>query len=180
MLIELILILARCTPNSPLSQAIFSRLPASTLAGLASVRVTRDFVAGAALTTAGALIRLATYKEMGKLFTFHLTIRGDAHKLITSGIYSVVRHPSYTGYWILASGATLMSFGRGSVFRECGWLSTPAGRVFCACYLFERISQSLHLVWRAQHEDEFLKKQFGEDWLAWARRTPCKFVPYVW
>jgi len=179
MLAEVILILARSTPQSPLSRAILSRLPPTTLAGLASVRLTRDHVLGAALLLAGALVRLATYKEMGKLFTFHLTIRED-HKLVTSGIYKYARHPSYTGFWMLALGTTLMTFGRGSVFRECGWLNTTSGRLFLAVYLFERISQAVHLVVRSNYEDEFLKSQFGQEWVDWARRTPYKFIPYVW
>ncbi|KAI0036119.1 hypothetical protein K488DRAFT_41801 [Vararia minispora EC-137] len=179
MLVEVILILARSTPSSPLSKAILSCLSPSALAGLTSVHVSRDFVVGSALVAGGALIRLAAYKEMGKLFTFHLTLR-ESHELVTSGIYSVTRHPSYTGYWILAAGATMMSFGRGSIFRECGWLNTTPGRLFYAVYLFERISQSLHLAWRSRHEDEFLKQQFGEEWVEWKRKTPYKFFPYVW
>ena len=156
MIVEIILILAYKTPNSPLSKAILSKLSPRTRAGLAVVGITREFLAGAVLSVAGALIRLATYKEMGKLFTFHLTLR-ESHKLITSGPYAYVRHPSYTGFWVLLTGTSLMSFGRGSVLKECGWLQTTFGRVCMACYLFERISQAIHLIPRSYYEDVCLK-----------------------
>lgn len=162
MMIEIVFILAYKTPNSAISKAILSKLSPRTRAGLAAVGITREFLAGTVLCVAGALIRLASYKEMGKLFTFHLTLR-DSHKLVTSGPYAHVRHPSYTGFWVLLTGTSLMSFGRGSVFRECGWLQTTAGRAFMACYLFERISQALHLIPRSYHEDVFLKVLCSSD-----------------
>ncbi|VDC02806.1 unnamed protein product [Peniophora sp. CBMAI 1063] len=180
MIAEIVLILVHKTRRRYLLPFILaSKLSPRTRAGLASVGVTRDLLVGAALCVAGSLIRLAAYKEMGKLFTFHLTLR-EEHKLITTGPYAHVRHPSYTGFWILAAGTSLMTFGRGSVFRECGWLQTTAGRAFLACYLFERVSQGIHLIPRAHYEDEFLKKQFGEEWEAWAKKTPQRFIPYVW
>ncbi|KAM5531771.1 hypothetical protein V8D89_014541 [Ganoderma adspersum] len=45
-------------------------------------------------------------------FTFEVIIKDD-HKLITSGPYSYVRHPSYTGILCLTTGAYLMHFGAG-------------------------------------------------------------------
>lgn len=43
----------------------------------------------------GGAIRIACYRELGRLFTYELTIR-EKHRLVTSGPYSIVRHPSYS------------------------------------------------------------------------------------
>ena len=33
---------------------------------------------------------------------------------------------------------------------------------------------------RARVEDEALRRAFGEEWEAWARRTPYSLIPYVY
>jgi protein-S-isoprenylcysteine O-methyltransferase Ste14 len=53
------------------------------------------FVFGALVASVGGLGRLLAYRALGKHFTFEMSIKKD-HGLITSGPYSVVRHPSYT------------------------------------------------------------------------------------
>jgi protein-S-isoprenylcysteine O-methyltransferase Ste14 len=54
------------------------------------------FLLGTFLTGLGGYIRYSCYRELGRLFTFEMSIRKD-HKLVTSGPYSIVRHPGYTG-----------------------------------------------------------------------------------
>ncbi|PPQ92512.1 hypothetical protein CVT25_010344 [Psilocybe cyanescens] len=44
----------------------------------------------------GSMIRYKRYQEMGRHFTFHVTVLKD-HKLVTTGLYSIIRHPGYTG-----------------------------------------------------------------------------------
>jgi len=41
------------------------------------------------------------------MFTFEMSIRKN-HKLITSGPYAIVRHPSYVGVILVASGLMLI------------------------------------------------------------------------
>lgn len=55
------------------------------------IRITPIFLVGWFFALSGGLIRLASYRALGKLFTFELSIRKD-HKLITSGPYSMVRY----------------------------------------------------------------------------------------
>ncbi|OAX34700.1 ICMT-domain-containing protein, partial [Rhizopogon vinicolor AM-OR11-026] len=59
---------------------------------------TPALIAGCCMCVIGAAVRSHCYRTLGRLFTFELSIRQD-HKLVTSGPYSIVRHPSYTGVW---------------------------------------------------------------------------------
>jgi protein-S-isoprenylcysteine O-methyltransferase Ste14 len=76
------------------------------------------FVAGALTAISGNLLRQWCFRELGTLFTFEVTILPD-HKLVTSGPYSYVRHPSYTGIYMTLLGPTLMALSPGSWLREC-------------------------------------------------------------
>jgi len=33
---------------------------------------------------------------------------------------------------------------------------------------------------RMKNEDAMLEKNFGEEWKEWARRVPCRLVPWVY
>ena len=57
-----------------------------------NIQITPLFMVGWFFIVSGSLIRLASYRALGNLFTFELSIRKD-HKLITSGPYSMVRYP---------------------------------------------------------------------------------------
>ncbi|KAF9022890.1 hypothetical protein BDZ89DRAFT_187014 [Hymenopellis radicata] len=74
-------------------------------------------------------LRLLCYREMGKMFTFELAQRQD-HKLITTGPYSIVRHPSYTGSVLAFAGSAVCLLGRNSWMWESGALGTAGG---CWC-----------------------------------------------
>lgn len=58
------------------------------------------------MTVIGASIRKLAYKEMGSQFTFEMSLK-KKHRLVTSGVYSWVRHPSYTGLAFFITGSTL-------------------------------------------------------------------------
>ncbi|KAJ7923243.1 hypothetical protein B0H13DRAFT_1477462, partial [Mycena leptocephala] len=51
---------------------------------------------GTALIANGAILRLFCYRALGQYFTFKTAIARN-HKLVTTGPYSIVRHPAYTG-----------------------------------------------------------------------------------
>ena len=54
-----------------------------------------------------------TYRQLGRFFVFEASIQKD-HELIVSGPYSVVRHPSYTGFFMVAGGWFLWNLSKGS------------------------------------------------------------------
>ena len=60
------------------------------------IKLTPVFVLGCLLSSFGAVIRILSYRALGHMFTFEMTIRRD-HKLVTTGPYAWVRHPGYTG-----------------------------------------------------------------------------------
>jgi protein-S-isoprenylcysteine O-methyltransferase Ste14 len=90
---------------------------------------------------------------------FEFTVR-EGHKLVTSGPYSIVRHPSYTGGLIGLSGAFLCQSTEGSWMREGGVLQTSFGKSFVGFWVFMEIWRRGYAVKRASQEDEVMK-EFG-------------------
>ena len=127
----------------------------------------------------GAAMRRACYDTLGKYFTFQLAIRKD-HKLITTGPYSIVRHPSYSGVWLVMIGMAINQLGPGSIYVELGlWQNTVAFMVG----LFQLaiiVYIGLVIDMRTQKEDKALKEQFEEEWTAWSKRTPCRLIPFIY
>jgi hypothetical protein len=56
----------------------------------------------------GVLLRLEAYSALGRNFTFKLA---EPDRLITTGLYRYVRHPSYVGQ-VIVLGANLALLGR--------------------------------------------------------------------
>ena len=82
-----------------------------------------------------------------------------AEVLNTTGIYSIVRHPLYVGNFIMWLGLSL--------FPHLWWLTVIYILAFWLYY--ERIMYT---------EEHFLRGKFGEQYDAWAEKTP-PFIPNV-
>ncbi len=82
-----------------------------------------------------------------------------AEKLNTTGVYSLVRHPLYLGNFLMWLGLLL--------YTGHTLLLVLIGGFFWVYY--ERIMFA---------EEAFLRNKFGEDFLAWAARTPA-FIPAI-
>lgn len=80
-----------------------------------------------------------------------------ARFLNVTGLYSIVRHPLYLGNFFIWLGISL--------FVHHWMLSLICVLIFWVYY--EKIMFA---------EEEFLRKEFGEEYEAWADRTPC-FLP---
>lgn len=64
---------------------------------------------GLAAVVTGASIRISAIMTARSNFTHTLRFEAAAgHRLITSGIYGIVRHPGYTGFFIWALGTQLL------------------------------------------------------------------------
>ncbi|KAJ9236977.1 hypothetical protein DTO271D3_5909 [Paecilomyces variotii] len=130
-----------------------------------------------ALTYLGAAIRLSAYGGLGKNFTFQLA---PPDRLVTSGIYHFIQHPSYTGQFLISIAMNLL------VLR---WDSSPA------CFIPESSLAALTgwgwvvliapmafassaLATRVKDEEGMLKEKFGQEWVRWHERT-ARFIPYV-
>lgn len=176
-LTEIAATLATRHPEGPISQHILSVLKSPVENSSLPGRLTTSSLSGSILVIAGSLIRLRCYREMGRQFTFRLTVR-DGHKLITTGPYSIVRHPSYTGGIMSVIGFAILFVGRGSWWREGGYKG-PYGK-FCSILVAAAIGWKLKVFTRAGREDHFLRKQFKAEWEDWARRVPSRYLPGIY
>jgi len=64
------------------------------------------FMAGLALLVGGSLLRRHCFRVLGKFFTGAVTIQDD-HRVVDSGAYRWVRHPSYTAALVMIAGIAL-------------------------------------------------------------------------
>lgn len=105
----------------------------------------------------GLGVRVATVGFVPKDTSQRNTGRPQAEALNTTGLYSVVRHPLYLGNYLMWLGVAL--------FPGVWWAPLIVSLVFWLYY--ERIMFA---------EEEFLRRQFGEAYTAWAAATPA-FLP---
>ncbi|KAI0685298.1 ICMT-domain-containing protein [Cytidiella melzeri] len=144
----------------------------------ANVRITPYFLAGCALMCSGSALRVACYRELGRFFTWDLSIKAD-QRLITSGPYSIVRHPAYTGNCLIAMGLALSHVSKGSWFTECGGWGSPWTQALMAVWLGWHLSKPFLLGARVKKEDKVLQREFGEEWDRYAQKTPYRLFPLL-
>ena len=144
--------------------------------------ISESFFCGLCLTLLGGLFRAWAQNSLGSFFTFELTIKPD-HRLITTGPYSLVRHPSYLGSLVTKTGLTMMQLSKGSVLQDYGQLAGGWQMVAISGFRWMTAVYSLSIVlWmikRTKLEDGLLKGQFGKEWTEWATRTPYRVIPFV-
>ncbi|KDR77238.1 hypothetical protein GALMADRAFT_66575 [Galerina marginata CBS 339.88] len=178
-LAEIATILAWNFPSSPISKAVLSFLVLKT-GNPDGLRLSPVTTIGGCMVVVGTLIRLITFRYLGKFFRFEASIQKD-HRLITSGPYSIVRHPAYTGLILSHPGWFLWQFGKGSWVRESGLWDTAVGKVVVVSFGVIMILGTLYLtLGRMSGEDKALKKQFGKEWDQWASRVRYRVVPGIW
>jgi protein-S-isoprenylcysteine O-methyltransferase Ste14 len=146
---------------------------------------------GTAFGICGGLFRLKAFRELGKFCTFQLALLKD-HRLVTTGPFALVRHPSYTGMTAVFWGSALAVCAPGSWTRvmlvdqalRYGFASGPAwlpwARGLGVVVLALQVMSNVGLVVRTGIEDEMLKREFGREWQAWAKQTPYKLVPGIY
>lgn len=142
------------------------------------IRITGVFLAATAMHAAFALIRASCYRELGRAFTYELAVRKD-HRLVTTGPYSVVRHPSYTAIFMHFPAALMSQMGPGSWWYESGWWSTGVGIAAGVFWSFLMVVFCMLFLKRGWNEDKTMQGEFGEKWDEWARKTPYRYLPYV-
>ena len=109
------------------------------------------------ISSLGLAIRIMTVGYVPRGTSGRNTKKQVADNLNTTGMYSVVRHPLYVGNFLMWLGISL-------VFH-LWWFTLLIALIFWVYY--EKIMYA---------EEEFLKKQFGDQFLAWAEKTPL-FIP---
>lgn len=145
-----------------------------------SLAITPRFIVGSALSVVGGLVRAWSYRALGRFFTAEVSTQ-KGHKLVTTGPYAFVRHPSYTGWIALMLGDALALLGSGTYLGELGVWQSTAGRVVISAVLASwTFSSTMVALLRTGREDEMMRKEFGEEWDEWAKRTPYKLIPYIY
>jgi protein-S-isoprenylcysteine O-methyltransferase Ste14 len=174
-LAEIVATAAKALP-SDISGSILSAL--SINGTPPDLRLTPLFLVGMALICVGSLIRVSCYRTLKKFFTFEASIMKD-HKLVTSGLYSIIRHPSYAGLLLVEVGLLCWFASRGSLLRESGLLDTMTGILFFGGFGAWMLAILVALMRRATVEDAALREAFRGEWEEWAKRVPYAFLPGV-
>jgi protein-S-isoprenylcysteine O-methyltransferase Ste14 len=95
---------------------------------------------------------------LGKQSSLDVTIQED-HKLVTQGLYKVLRHPRYVAILFLNLGIAL-------VFQS--WLAVLLVVALVGI-----------LLWRIQDEETLLHQEFGTDWDAYTRKS-WRLIPFIY
>lgn len=141
-----------------------------------------------------AWIRLMSYGGLGKNFTFTLAV---PKKLITTGIYSWVQHPSYVG--LLGVTMAIVLF----VARVDGVAVCISCRILChwcadgsdqGCFMPRKLIEvpyvsevvaavmvsavGFALSLRILDEEEMMRNEFGDEWEKWHKKT-ARLIPGI-
>lgn len=187
---ESAILIASEYPSHPLSQRVLSLLTGSAHPSLPPLRITPAFLLGTALTIGGALFRIASFRAMGRHFTYELSVQ-KGHRLVTAYPYSVVRHPGYAGSMLAAAGMNVALFGaEGAFLRDIlvarlGLHRALAAHPGIATAVMLGIGTAQALIVAAMlaripTEDAMMRREFGKEWDEWAARVPYKMIPGVW
>ena len=115
------------------------------------------FAIGAAVTVAGLLFAVWARQHLGSNWSRSVTIKQD-HELITTGPYTLVRHPIYTG---ILGGFLGTAIALSQVRGVIGFI-----------LVFLVLSAKLRI------EEKWMHSQFGETYATYAHRTAA-LVPYL-
>ncbi|MEU5421600.1 methyltransferase family protein [Streptomyces sp. NPDC001407] len=137
--------------------AMFTRHAVTALSYPTHGQVLRAVVL--AVVWAGIALRLWSIIALGRFFRATVHIQ-QGHRLVSSGPYRWVRHPSYSGMLLGLLGFAVL------VGNALSWL------VFAVCALAA-------MAYRIRVEERMLLDALGEDYRAYAARTR-RLIPGVW
>ena len=111
----------------------------------------------------GSLVRLASIIQLKGQFSYLIKCNnGTDEKLLTTGLYSFVRHPGYCGFWFFVVGGQI-------VLGNCCFL---IGMIVALKMYFEK---------RIHWEELMLKNRFGSElYVKYKSKVPLTGVPFVY
>jgi protein-S-isoprenylcysteine O-methyltransferase Ste14 len=113
----------------------------------------------AAVFAAALWLFRRTHKDLGRNWSVTLEVR-EQHALVTEGVYSRVRHPMYSAFWLWAVAQALLL---------PNWIAGPAGLVGFGTLFFLRIGR----------EEALMIETFGDDYRRYMART-ARIVPGIY
>jgi protein-S-isoprenylcysteine O-methyltransferase Ste14 len=99
-----------------------------------------------------------THRDLGHNWSVSLDVR-ERHTLVTTGVYALMRHPMYTGFWLMAVAQLLLL---------PNWAAGLAGVVGFGILYFGRVGR----------EEEMMIASFGDEYRSYMRRT-ARVVPWL-
>ncbi|EPZ34778.1 hypothetical protein O9G_004490 [Rozella allomycis CSF55] len=145
---------------------VFSSIPDFALKFLFNERRTQNMpmgwidIACLALGYASLKLRLASYRALGKYFTYEVRTFKD-HKLVNDGPYKYLIHPSYTA--ILMCNLTFF-------YHHC--LNLVPFSLFMSILI-------IALMGRIRNEEQALCEKFGDEWYKHISQR-WRLIPYIW
>ncbi len=100
-----------------------------------------------------------THRDLGHNWSVSLDLR-ERHTLVTTGVYGLVRHPMYSGFWLMALAQALLL---------PNWVAGPAGLVGFGILFFGRV----------RREEKMMITAFGDEYRSYMRRT-ARVVPWIY
>lgn len=116
-------------------------------------------ILGAVLLVSGIGIRVWAIRTLGKHFTATVTLTND-HRLVRSGPYRWVRHPSYLGAFMAILGCPL--------FLNAYW-----------AVLIAFLAMSIAYYLRIGVEEKMLSVYFGDQYKDYQENTK-RIIPFIW
>jgi protein-S-isoprenylcysteine O-methyltransferase Ste14 len=135
----------------------FPNTPIPLLEARILPRAAWSFWTGAAVALAGLLFSVSARAYLGRNWSGTVTLKQD-HELVTSGPYSIVRHPIYTGLLLAFMGS---AFARGD-------LAGVAAVVLVLGALLRKLRM----------EERWMREQFGEAYVAYSLRVAA-LIPFL-
>ncbi|CDO51094.1 hypothetical protein DV113_004151 [Geotrichum candidum] len=115
---------------------------------------------GLLLVVAGQLVRsLAMIQASSNFSHIVATRRAEKHQLVTHGVYSIFRHPSYAGFFYWALGTQIL-------------LRNPFSFVLFAVLLWRFFKE------RIEDEEQYLLVFFGKEYKTYRETTPT-LIPFI-
>lgn len=111
------------------------------------------------LSITGALLRAWAVAELGSFFSWHVRVQPE-QKMICTGPYRIVRHPGYTGAWVLYVCCLLFIHA---------WVVSA----LCAAFLLAGFLR------RIRYEEELMLGYFGEQYKSYCQGVK-QLIPLVW
>lgn len=100
-----------------------------------------------------------THRALGRMWSNSLDLR-QGHELITTSVYTRLRHPMYTAFWLWAFA---------QAFLLGNWVAAPAGIIGFGALFFLRVGD----------EEAMMEREFGESYRQYAKRTK-RVVPGIY
>lgn len=119
---------------------------------------TTSSIVGSVLFAIGFFVRRHAIRTLDHYFTYKLTIRTD-HQLIKTGIYKLLRHPSYTG----------------TLFEVIGMMVVAQSPYGLGLFL---LSAGTIITIRIRREERMLLQEFGQEYQDYMRQT-WRLIPFV-